>query len=69
MKYTYTSPKTIYDNDESFLLRSHLFEVASYKMLLMLADLVLIKNTIEPTCLDSMKKIHSLMREILLQIS
>ena len=37
-------------------------------MLLMLADEVLIKNTIELTCLDSMKKIHSIMREILIQI-
>ena len=27
-----------------------------------------IKNTIEPTRLDSMKKIHSIMREILSQI-
>ena len=39
------------------------WRVASY-MLLMLAE-----NTIELTCLDSMKKIHSIMREILLQIS
>ena len=37
-------------------------------MLLMLAEQILIKNTIEPTCLDSMKKIHSIMRETLLQI-
>ena len=29
---------------------------------------VLIKNTIELTCLDSMKKIHSIMRKNLLQV-
>ena len=29
MKYMYTSPKIIYDNDESSLLRSQLFEMAS----------------------------------------
>ena len=41
------------------------FEMASGELhLLMLAE-----NTIELTCLDSMKKIHSIMREILLQIS
>ena len=30
--------------------------------------LILAENTMELTCLDSMKKIHSIMREILLQI-
>ena len=29
VKYTYTSPNIIYDNDDSSLLRSQLFEMAS----------------------------------------
>ena len=29
MKYMYTSPKTIYNNDDSSSLRSQLFEMAS----------------------------------------
>ena len=63
VKYMYTSLKIMYDNDESSSLRSQLFEMASGELK------HLIKNTTELTCLDSMKKIHSIMREILLQIS
>ena len=39
VKYTYTSPKIIYNNEESSSLQSQLFEVASGELnLLMLAD-------------------------------
>ena len=33
VKYTYTSPNIIYDNDDSALLRSQLFEMASGELI------------------------------------